>query len=98
MATTNGQSDAPNRLFVSVDTIHKSGSTTEERGGADRALNPLQAYVFEEGKLIQDASFQIASAVQNEDWTSGDGASGRLTNLLYSLENLRKREGDAQED
>jgi tRNA (guanine-N(7)-)-methyltransferase subunit TRM82 len=92
------QSDTSNRLLVSIDSIHKPGSTTEKREDADGNLNPLQSYQFQEGKLILDGTFQLATADPDEGEASGSVASGRLTNLLYSLENLRKREGEAQEE
>ncbi len=83
---------------MSIDTFHKPGSTTEEREEAGTILNPLHSYKFKEGKLVQNESFQPAIAAQEDGEASTSGASGRLTNLLYSLENLRKREGEGQEE
>lgn len=94
----NHQSNTSNRLLVSIDTIHKPGSTSEAKDDADKNLNPLQLYQFQEGRLIQDGKFQLAAADQDESEGSRSSASGRLTNLLYSLENLRKREEEAQEE
>jgi tRNA (guanine-N(7)-)-methyltransferase subunit TRM82 len=87
-----------NRILVSIDTIHKPGSTTEKRGDAVGKPNPLQSYQFHDKELVHDVAFQVALADQIEEEASGGGAIGRVTNLLYNLENLRKREGDAQED
>ena len=92
------QSNPSNRLLVSIDTIHKPGSTTEEREDTGKDLNPIQSYKFQEGKLVQDDTFQLDTAVLDHAEMSGNGVSGRLTNLLYNLENLRKREGEAQEE
>lgn len=92
------QSDSSTQLIVSVDTFHKPGSTTEEWKDADKNTYPLQRYKFQDGKLIQEGVFQVPTPVRDEGDASGSGASGRLTNLLYSLENLRKREGEAQEE
>lgn len=83
---------------MSVDTIHKPGSTTEERRNKDNYVNPLQSYKFQEGKLVQDETFRLAIADQDEGETKGSGALGRLTNVLYNLENLRKREGEDKEE
>jgi tRNA (guanine-N(7)-)-methyltransferase subunit TRM82 len=91
------QSDST-QLIVSVDTFHKPGSTTEEWKDADKDTYPLQRYKFQVGKLIQEGVFQVPTLVRDEGDASGSDASGRLTNLLYSLENLRKREGEAQEE
>ena len=85
-----------NRILVSIDTIHKPGSTTAKRGDAVGKPNPLQSYQFREKELVHDVAFQVALADQTEE--ASGGVIGRVTNLLYSLENLRKREGDAQED
>ncbi len=90
------QSDST-QIIVSVDTFHKPGSTTTEGWDADKDPYPLQLYKFQDGKLIQEGAFQIPTLVRGEGGASGSGASGRLTNLLYSLENLRKREGETQE-
>ena len=90
--------DGSNRLVVSIDTTHKPGSTTEEREDASQNLNPFQSYIFQNGKMVQDGTFQLAIAKQDEGEANGSGAPGRLTNLLYSLENLRKREGDMREE
>lgn len=66
----------------------------EERNDADTSPNPLQLCKFEEGKLVQDESMDLPIAVRDDGDASGSG----LTNLLYSLENLRKREGESQEE
>ncbi|KAE9381762.1 tRNA methyltransferas-like protein [Stipitochalara longipes BDJ] len=95
---SNDQSDSSKRLLVSIDTIHTPGSTTKERENAGTSLNPLQSYKFKDGRLVQDESFQLGIAGRDDGEVSGSGASGRLTNLLYSLENLRKREGEGQEE
>jgi tRNA (guanine-N(7)-)-methyltransferase subunit TRM82 len=92
------QSDTSTKLVVSVDTVHKPGSITEEWKDADKDTYPLQSYKFQDGKLIQAGAFQVPTPVRDEGDASGIGGSGRLTNLLYSLENLRKREGEAQEE
>ena len=84
-----------NLVLISVDSTHKPGSTTELRNSDSTeevtTTSPFQAFVFEEdGKLVQD-SFVLATAEGND---VAEGAVGGLRNLLYSLENLRKRDGE----
>ncbi|TVY49927.1 tRNA (guanine-N(7)-)-methyltransferase non-catalytic subunit trm82 [Lachnellula cervina] len=81
---------SPTRVLISVDSTHKPGSTTELSDSAEGSISPLQAFVFEDGKLAQD-SFAL-SVVGGDDVS--EGAVGGLRNLLYSLENLRKRDGE----
>jgi tRNA (guanine-N(7)-)-methyltransferase subunit TRM82 len=52
----------------------------------------------EEWKDADKDTYPLQSYKFQEGDASGSGGSGRLTNLLYSLENLRKREGEAQEE
>ncbi|KAK0118877.1 tRNA (guanine-N(7)-)-methyltransferase non-catalytic subunit trm82 [Cadophora gregata f. sp. sojae] len=83
------------RLIVSIDTIHKPGSTNELRTETTENLNVLQTFEFstQELMLVEGA---LAFAKIEEDWKLD--AVGRLGNLLYGLENLRKREGDGGEE
>jgi len=70
----------------------------EERDDADTSPGPLQLCKFRDGKLVQDELFELPIAVRDDGEASASSASGRLTNLLYSLENLRKREGEGSEE
>jgi tRNA (guanine-N(7)-)-methyltransferase subunit TRM82 len=88
----------PNRLLVSVDNLHKPGSTTEQRDDTDKELNQLQSYKFQEGMLVRDRAFCLATGGQEGAAEGRSGASGRHTNLLYNLENLRKKEGEDKEE
>jgi tRNA (guanine-N(7)-)-methyltransferase subunit TRM82 len=97
-STKPNHSVKSNRLLVSVDTIHVPGSTTQGRGEIDRNLNSLQSYEFREGQLIQDEKFKLDIAYPDDRDDSRIGASLGLSNLLYNLENMRKREGDVQEE
>ena len=96
--TRKEQRDSSNRLLVSIDTIHRLGSTMEERDDADTSPHPLQLCKFRDGKLGQDESMELPAAVRDAGDAKSSGAFGRLANLLYSLENLRKREGEGQEE
>jgi len=57
-------------------------------------VNPLQAFKFEDQRLVAALPFEVVE--QQEGRSEGD--LGRLGNLLYGLENLRKREGDGRDD
>lgn len=81
------------RVIVSVDNIHKPGSTTELRDSNEEAVSPFQAFVYEDpaNEILRPDSFTIV-AVEGESMT--ESVVGGLKNLLYSLENLRKRDGE----
>ena len=79
-----------NRVTVSVDTVHKPGSTTERRPEIEEDVAPLWSYEFQGHELLAGFPFKLAN--ENEE-----SQSVRLTNLLYGLENLRKRDGEAKE-
>ncbi len=83
---------------MSIDTIHKPGSTTEERHDAGRKLNPLQLYKFKNGQLVREVAFKVSVAGQNEAVANKCEKVGQLKNLLYNLENLRKRKGEGQDE
>ena len=56
-------------------------------------MNPLQAFTFEHQQLVSARPFEVV--VQQGEV---EGAFERLGSLLYSLENLRKRDGDGREE
>jgi tRNA (guanine-N(7)-)-methyltransferase subunit TRM82 len=82
-------------LIISVDCIHKSGSITECTDRGDIMINPLQSYKFQDQQLIPVSTFEIVDHQEENDKAIG---TGRLTNLLYGLENLRKRDGDVKDE
>jgi tRNA (guanine-N(7)-)-methyltransferase subunit TRM82 len=94
----NGKKIA-NRMIVSVDTAHFPGSTWELNNKED-LINPLQTFQFQNGRLMEEPDLVIALN-EDEAGGTGEGASadvrGQLSNLLYNIENLRKRDGDGQE-
>lgn len=77
-------------LVVSVDSIHKPISTTERRVETEDAVEPLHLYKFHGRELVAGAVFSVAARDEEPN-------SARLTNLLYNLEKLRKRDGEAKE-
>ena len=95
---TDLEDTTANRLLVSIDTFHKPGSTTEVREAALKELNPLRPYKFRGGHIVQDDSFEMAAADQDEASANSRGADGKVTNLLYNLEPLRKRDGEGKEE
>lgn len=79
--------------MVSIDTVHKPGSTTEQREDKTEVLKSLLSYKFDEGKLVEDGpAFSVAEGAVDIS------AAAHLGNLLYNLENLRKREGDGGDE
>jgi tRNA (guanine-N(7)-)-methyltransferase subunit TRM82 len=84
-----------NTLVVSVDCIHEPGSNVELRDSFDETTGSLQSYVFQNLNAISNSAFE---EVEGEVEFEGEKALTRWTNLLYNLENLRKREEDAREE
>ena len=82
--------DAANGLVLSVDTIHKAGSTTDRREPSE-AIDSLQVFGFQGRGLVPSTTKFESTKDDLED-------IGRLTSLFYGLENLRKRGGDAGEE
>lgn len=85
---------SPESVIVSVDTIHTPFSTSVLRNAAVENINPLQAFKFEDQRLIPAAPFETSE--QQVEMT--EVAAGRWGNLLYGLENLRKRDGEGKEE
>jgi tRNA (guanine-N(7)-)-methyltransferase subunit TRM82 len=77
-------------IIVSVDSIHKPGSTTSCRSEAGDVLNPLYSFKFQGHELHEASTFKLADDDESQ--------SAALTNLLYPLENLRKRDGEEKDD
>jgi tRNA (guanine-N(7)-)-methyltransferase subunit TRM82 len=84
------EASTPEKVLVSVDNIHKPGSITELRDSTEDSISPFQTFGFQQGGLVQD-SFRVATVEEGE---VPEGAASGLRNLLYSLENLRKRDGE----
>ena len=57
-------------------------------------MNPLQAFAFENQRLVPATPFEVVDQQEERP----DGALARLGNLLYGMENLRKRDGDGKEE
>ncbi|PVH88513.1 hypothetical protein DL98DRAFT_648623 [Cadophora sp. DSE1049] len=84
------------KLIVSIDTIHRPGSTSELRTDTNDNVKALQTFEFQDGMLVEGGvPFEKGEGMAGE---GESGAVGRLGNLLYGLENLRKREGDGGEE
>jgi tRNA (guanine-N(7)-)-methyltransferase subunit TRM82 len=88
---------------VSVDTAHYPGSTWELNNKIEDLINPLQTFQFQNGRLVEEPELVMALNEDEATWTGeGEGVSadvhGQLSNLLYNIENLRKRDGEGQEE
>lgn len=85
--------EAAGGLVLAVDTVHKLASTTQRKDAATESVTPLHKFIFESRKLVPSTiKFEVPKA------DDGMKDAGRLTNLLYSLENLRKRDDGREED
>jgi len=84
-------------MIVSIDIIHKPGSTTERRESTEELTDPLKSFEIAGGKLVEAQGFVVAEIEESNGAVSETGAIGNLSNLLYGLENLRKREGDEKD-
>jgi len=82
-------------LIVSVDSIHKPGSTTAARDDATKETSPLYMYEFQDQLLKSIITFH--SSDEGEGLRMEE-TSGNFTNLLYNLEALRKKDGDTRGD
>jgi tRNA (guanine-N(7)-)-methyltransferase subunit TRM82 len=78
-------------LVLSIDTIHKPGSMTDRREPSVESIDPLPAFHFQGRQLVPSVTKFKSAKNDVED-------NGRLTNLLYGLENLRKRDDGREED
>ncbi|KAH8591307.1 hypothetical protein B0O99DRAFT_519576 [Bisporella sp. PMI_857] len=101
-----------NTLVVAIDTIHepfftkvrrptsveRSGGETNVTEAAAEPLKPLQAFAFEEQRWVPSSSFEIIEQVEDDVDGTDKGMLGKLGNLLYSLDNLRKRDGDSRDE
>lgn len=87
---------------MSIDTVHYPGSTWELKDKTEELINPLQTLQFQDGRLTEELELVMALDENAATWR-GEGASstdarGQLSNLLYSIENLRKRDGEGPEE
>ncbi|CAG8961030.1 hypothetical protein HYFRA_00002570 [Hymenoscyphus fraxineus] len=86
--------DTASSVIVSVDYINKPGTTAEPREKDDQFINPLQHLILSDGVLtLGDELPSRAEALKDEKHNSA-----KLKNLLYGLENLRKRAGEDRGD
>jgi len=90
---------SPESVVIAIDTIHAPFSTSIQRtedasGSGEEVVNPLQAFAFENQLLVPATPFEVVDQQEERP----DGALARLGNLLYGMENLRKRDGDGKEE
>lgn len=59
-------------------------------------MQPFHVFdINQDGKVAEVEGLVFAAGGETEEGNSGEG---NLTNLLYNLENLRKREGEDKEE
>jgi tRNA (guanine-N(7)-)-methyltransferase subunit TRM82 len=86
-----------NDLVVSIDTVHRLGSTKELRSEAAKTKRLLGIQLQDNGLVGGDGMF--IEPVDEAVYVSHQSDStGKLNYLLYNLENLRKRDGDGQDE
>ncbi|KAG0651092.1 RNA methyltransferase [Hyphodiscus hymeniophilus] len=74
-------------VMLSIDFAHTPGSMTERREPASETIGSLQSFLVQGGQLLSsNINFQCATDVVEGAIIS--------TNMLYGLQNLRKRDGD----
>ncbi|USP77250.1 tRNA (guanine-N(7)-)-methyltransferase non-catalytic subunit TRM82 [Curvularia clavata] len=81
------------RMVVSIDNIHKPGSTTEKR---EDQVPGLQCFSLQpQGSWQEDAGLaKTLEGLGRSGNTTGDDRDGQaLRSMLYNIENLRKRPG-----
>lgn len=79
---------------MSVDWFHKPGSTTERRDEKNTTIRSLLFYEFHDRHLTRKSLIETLD--HRGEYVDGNG-TGRLSNLLYNLENLRKRDGGEED-
>ncbi|EPE29584.1 WD40 repeat-like protein [Glarea lozoyensis ATCC 20868] len=83
----------PSRVITSIDTIHTPASTIELRS-SDKPDSSFVTFKFTNGVLEEDSDFKIAGVKDSEIVDADSVENKRMKNLLYSIENLRKRVGE----
>lgn len=83
-------------VLVSIDNIHKPGSIQEPRDDKGGLPPRLQKFAVTDHGLVE--SPLVFGPLQDEVTVVGIEMDDCLTNLLYNLENLRKRDGGVQDE
>ena len=86
--------DVAGGLILSIDSIHKPGSTTDCRENIADGVDSLQKFLFQ-GRELVPSSIKFKVVKEDDEMKR---MAGRLSNLLYNLENLRKRDGGDWKD
>lgn len=80
-----------NHVVVSIDTLHRAGSTTEVRELPQQLpAASLVSFMMKDGQMVGDGFVFGAELGEKEEGVVRPGLSG----LLYSLSSLRKRGGE----
>jgi len=81
------------RLVVSVDCLHEKGSRTKIRADEECPIQRLQVFQ-KEGSAWVESRFETDHVDGGIEDHGKVELSHNLTGLLYTLENLRKRNGE----
>jgi tRNA (guanine-N(7)-)-methyltransferase subunit TRM82 len=82
-----------NQILVSIDTVHEAGSKTVRRQLSDQPGNPFEILELRDDRVVrkEHPGFERFQASQEVE-------DAKLSNLLYGLEILRKRDGEEKEE
>ncbi|KAF4625905.1 hypothetical protein G7Y89_g12261 [Cudoniella acicularis] len=87
-----------NKLIVSIDNVFKPGSTSEVRTLGDETATPLLSFHFGNGLWVPETVFEKSIAKDIENRQAGNVNIVALKNLLYGIENLRKRDNEDRDE
>jgi tRNA (guanine-N(7)-)-methyltransferase subunit TRM82 len=100
-------------ILVSIDNIHLPGSVTErlilgghnvlvtgyeKRKNEDAKVESVLSFTIKDGSLVASQLPLVETIVRSQVEVGGGNTEGRLGGLLYTLENLRKRDGESAEE
>lgn len=100
-------------IVVSIDNIYAPGSVTERvvlgghhvlvtgyevRKEEESKVEGVLSFAFRGGSLIPSKLPGLEAMLQNSSKVDGGNMRNRLAGLLYTLENLRKRDGESAEE
>lgn len=92
---SSDNSDTCESVIVSIDSIHRPGSTTELAADAQEPTSPLLLYSFQKRGLSARSGFGLMGSTEH---LKHEYEPARFANLLYNFGKLRKRDEETRED
>jgi hypothetical protein len=82
-------------MIVSIDCVHRPGSTTQLRRLQDVDVTPLHVFRYSELQWVSTAfQFEYYDKKGDAYRKCSEMDVGSLSSMLYTLENLRKHGGE----